>query len=212
MELADYARALNNIKKLSPAEESELWSDYKQAGDNKARSSIIEAYQPLVFREALAFRESPLIMDIVQEGTIGLIEAVENYEPERGVAFSLYAVHRIRGRMLNLLEREGKVDMPYLDAPINIDSGESRKNLICATAPTTEELAEHSELWGRVSLTMNRLPPKEKAVLEGVYLGNATIAMLAESLNISTGHVYRLRDKAIRRTRGMLSRFMSQWK
>lgn len=47
-------------------------------------------------------------MDLVQEGIIGLIEAVEKFDHERGVAFSLYAIHRIRGRMLNFMGKKPK--------------------------------------------------------------------------------------------------------
>ena len=47
-------------------------------------------------------------MDLIQEGTVGLIEAVERYDPDKNVAFSLYAVHRIRGRILNYLNKEYK--------------------------------------------------------------------------------------------------------
>ena len=52
-------------------------------------------------RGALAFAA----MDAVQEGTIGLIEAVERYDPDDGAAFSLYAVHRVRGRVRDFLRR-----------------------------------------------------------------------------------------------------------
>lgn len=62
-----------------------------------------------------------LKMDPVkEEGTVGLMEAARAFEPKRGVA-SLFAVHRIRGRMLNYLEKEGRqavasIDLPWLDA------------------------------------------------------------------------------------------------
>lgn len=113
---SEYMTKLSAVRKLTPEEERALWRSYKEEGDESARRRIIEAYQPLVFREVMPYRTMPVVMDAVQEGTIGLIEAVERYDPTRGVAFSLYAVHRVRGRILDFLRREGSVDLPCLEA------------------------------------------------------------------------------------------------
>ena len=111
-----------------PEEERALWRAYKEEDDESARRHIIEAYQPLVFREVMPYRTMPVVMDAVQEGTIGLIEAVERYDPTRGVAFSLYAVHRVRGRILDFLRREGSVDLPCLEA--ETEAQETAKELL----------------------------------------------------------------------------------
>ena len=111
-----YMKKLSAVQKLAPEEERALWRAYKENGDMAARRRIIEAYQPLVFREVYPYRALPAAMDAVQEGTIGLIEAVERYDPDYGAAFSLYAVHRVRGRVRDFLRREGNVDLPCLEA------------------------------------------------------------------------------------------------
>src|SRR2546426_7085180 len=46
-----------------------------------------------------------MLMDMLQEGTVGLIEAVERFDPTRAVRFSTFATYRIRGRVLNSLRR-----------------------------------------------------------------------------------------------------------
>ena len=212
MEFSDYAKALAKVKKLTPPEEVQLWEAYKKNGELKARTRIIEAYQPLVFREATPFSQSPFIMDVVQEGTVGLIEAVENYVPDKKVAFSLYAVHRIRGRMLNLLAREGKADLPYLDAPISSEYDETPKNMLSAILPTAEAETEQRQLLQAVYTSMDRLPQKERAVLAEVYLESMPVAAIAQSMELSVAHVYRLKKQAIQRIRGMLAKFRSQWK
>lgn len=107
--LDSYLAELEKIKLLSPEEERALWQAYKEHDDESARTALIEHYQPLVFREAMAYyRVVPDVMDCVQEGTVGLIEAVERFDYAKGVAFSLYAVHRVRGRILDYLRKEGK--------------------------------------------------------------------------------------------------------
>ena len=210
LRFAQYVTELQKVKPLERDKENRLWRDYKQAGDADARRQLIEAYQPLVFKQALPYHNLQNIMDVVQEGTIGLIEAVERYDPERGVAFSLFAIHRIRGRMLDFLQKEVRSDSPCMDA-LQDDVGATYKENLMDTAPTVAEQAETHELVGRLRTAMERLPAKEKAVLENVFLGSRDVAAVAEDMDLSTGHVYRLQQTGIRRIRGMLSRFMKNW-
>ena len=75
----------------------------QQYGDQSAYRKIITAYQPLVFKIAMAFRLTETqTLELIQEGTVGLLEAAEKFDYTRGVAFSIFASHRIRGRMLAL--------------------------------------------------------------------------------------------------------------
>ena len=211
MRLEDYMKELQSVELLEPDEEAALWRAYKSGGDMAARRRIIESYQPLVFKQALPYRALPNIMDVIQEGTVGLIEAVERYEPARGVAFSLFAVHRIRGRMLDFLKKEGASDIACMDARPD-EGGESMKeSLADAAALSVPETAESHELAGRLHAAMDRLPEKERAVLTGVYLESQPIDAMADALDVSTSHVYRLQKSGIRRVRGMLSRFMHHW-
>jgi len=206
---SDYVKKLADVQKLTPTEEGELWRAYKERGDEAARRRIIESYQPLVFREVMPYRALPAVMDAVQEGTIGLIEAVERYDPTRGVAFSLYAVHRVRGRILDFLRREGRVDLPCLEA--ETEAYETAKELLVDERPSVAELAEHHALVGVLGAAMERLPARERLVLEGVTIGGARAQTMAESLGVTPAQIYRLQKNGIRRIRGMLSRFMQHW-
>ena len=206
---SDYVKKLADVQKLTPTEEGELWRAYKERGDEAARRRIIESYQPLVFREVMPYRALPSVMDAVQEGTIGLIEAVERYDPTRGVAFSLYAVHRVRGRILDFLRREGRVDLPCLEA--ETEAYETAKELLVDERPSVAELAEHHALVGVLGAAMERLPARERLVLEGVTIGGARAQTMAESLGVTPAQIYRLQKNGIRRIRGMLSRFMQHW-
>lgn len=210
MQLAEYLAEIRRIKILEPAEEAALWASYKDTGDMVARRRLIESYQPLVFREAARYQGYENVMDVVQEGLIGLIEAVESYEPARGVAFSLYAVHRVRGRMRSFLHEEGAAGIACMEGATE-DGTETMKDSIVDRGPSTVEQAETHELTRRVRAAMERLPQKEKAVLEGIYLEDATAGEVAGLLDVSASHIYRLQKSGIRRVRGMLSRFMHNW-
>lgn len=210
MQLAKYLAELKKIELLKEEEEQRLWESYKNNGDMDARQRLIESYQPLVFKQASSYLGYENIMDVVQEGLIGLIEAVESYDITKGVAFSLYAVHRVRGRMKNFLSKEGASDIACIEAA-NADGSENIKDSIVDTSPSTTEQAEMHELTSRVMTAMDRLPAKEKAVLEGIYLKSATANEVASILDVSAAHIYRLQKSGIRRVRGMLARFIHNW-
>lgn len=212
MDLNDYLRELKKIKILDPKEESDLWKAYKDNRDLKARQTLIESYQPLVFKAAMQFKLLENVMDIVQEGTVGLIEAVENYDHERKVAFSLYALHRIRGRMLNYMRKEGTRDLTYIDKPMyNEESEGTLGESLVDPAPEIAKQAERNFLVGELKSALERLPEKEQMVLHGVYLEEREPKEVAEHLSVSPSHIYRLQKQGIRRVRGMLSKLMQHW-
>lgn len=210
MVLDEYLQELNKVKLLYPDEERELWSAFKLQQDSSARRRIIEAYQPLVFKIAVPFRQMDNIMDIIQEGTVGLIEAVENYDFTKGVAFSLFAMYRIRGRMYNFLKEEGDADVACLDTEAS--SGITRLDMLADTGMPASEVAELHEISTRLREALVRLPAKEQVVLEHVFMQSQDVKEVASELNMSSTHIYRLQKSGIRRVRGMLSKFMHSWK
>ena len=201
MRLQDYLAEVTKIVLLEPAAEKELWLQYKKQGDLDSRRQLIEQYQPLVVKALSPWRgNEAILMDLVQEGIIGLIEAVENFQPERGVAFSLYAIHRIRGRMLNYLEKENKMVQVTL------------ADTLTDRAPSVAETAERNFLVDQLHSAMGRLPNKERLALNGVFFEEQEPKQVASTLQISPSHLYRLQQQGIRRVRGMLSRLMAEMK
>lgn len=200
--LEEYKSFLATLTKLSREEEEELWKQYKEKDLLEARQSLIEHYQPLVFREAMKYGlQEAVTLDLIQEGTVGLMEAVERYDPSLGVAFSLYALHRVRGRMLNFLRKNG--------AEVLLEDGEEEKVFLTEAIPDTAfESADKSVLNMAVSHAVSRLPMKEQDVIRRVYLDEQTAAETADAMDVSTAYVYRLEKRGIRRLRGMLSKLI----
>lgn len=210
MKLSEYMQELNKVKMLEPAEEKKLWYEFKHNHNSEARRRIIEAYQPLVFKTAMPFKDLKNIMDVIQEGTVGLIESVESFDPDKGVAFSFFAVYRIRGRMYRFMKEEGNADIACLEA--EMESGMSQLDMLADTGIPVTELAEIHMASDVVMEAMDRLPHKEQLVLNQVLVNNQEIKDVADMLNVSTAHIYRLQKSGVRRVRGMLSRFMHNWK
>ena len=211
MRLQNYLAEVTKIHLLDPAEELELWRHYKLQGDMTSRGCLIEQYQPLVVKALARWRaHEAVLMDLVQEGTIGLIESVENYDPQRGVAFSLFAIHRIRGRMLNYLQKEAKTAQVSIDMPCSSENGMTLAEILPDSAPLVADAAEQNFLLSEMRSAMNRLPNKERLALSGVYIEELEPGTVASTLQITTSHLSRLQKKGIRRVRGMLSRLMHE--
>ena len=195
---------------LSSEEERELWIREGE-GDEAAHQKLISSYQPLVFKTAVQFHmPEEITLELIQEGTVGLLEAAESYDYTKGVAFSLYAVHRIRGRMCDFMNREFSRDELSLDR--ETAEGWSLAEFIPGMQLLPEEVAERNAVSSRVSQAIDRLPKKEKQVLQGIFLENKTPSVLAADIKVTPGHIYRLEKQGIRRIRGMLSRFIRDFK
>ena len=161
--LQQYLTELKKIKMLSPEEERELWIR-EEEGDEAAHQKLISSYQPLVFKTAVQFHmPEEITLELIQEGTVGLLEAAESYDYTKGVAFSLYAVHRIRGRMCDFMNREFSRDELSLDR--ETAEGWSLAEFIPGLQLLPEEVVERHAVSDRVSQAIDRLPQKEKQVL-----------------------------------------------
>ncbi len=204
--LQSYLEELRKTPLLEPKEELELWQR-SEAGDLEAHQRLMTAYQPLVFKIASSFRlgESET-MELIQEGMVGLLEAAETYDYKRQVAFSLFASFRIKGSMVDYLRHCNGSGMLYLDSELK--QGFTLSDALPSAQASPTELTEQNLLKEKVAQAMHRLPLKEQQVLQGMYLEDRPAQAVADAIDVSLGHVYRLQKQGVRRIRGMLSRFI----
>ena len=99
-----YLRELDRRPRLPSGLERELIAAAK-AGEREARAQLIEAFLPLIASVARIYRASPQIerIELLQEGVVGLLRALERYDPERGVPFWGYAAWWVRQAMQQLV-------------------------------------------------------------------------------------------------------------
>ena len=203
--LQGYLEELRKTKLLEPTEERALWERVAQ-GDLQAHKKLMTAYQPLVFKIAISFQlPEGDTMELIQEGMVGLLEAAENYDYTRGVAFSVFASFRIKGSMVDYLKKSNSGAL-YLEG--DLGSGLTLGETLASAQASPTELAERQLLHEKVTQALGRLPEKEQQVITGMYLEDKTAQSVADAIDISLGHVYRLQKKGVRRIRGMLSRFI----
>jgi RNA polymerase sigma-32 factor len=105
--LDPFAAYLQEAKKypiLSEEEEKELAIRLKETGDVDAAYQLTTANLMLVVKIAMTFkREWQNVMDLVQEGNVGLMKAVKNFDPFRGVRLSAYATWWIKSYILKYI-------------------------------------------------------------------------------------------------------------
>ena len=107
---ASLKRYLEDIRKapqLKADEESELFHLFRK-GSRAARERLIAANMRFVVKVALEYRACPMPMgDLISEGALGLIHAVETFDTGRGVKFISYAVWWIRSHITKALNEKG---------------------------------------------------------------------------------------------------------
>jgi len=107
--MESYLARIGKWPLLGPEQEVELARRVKQ-GDDAAKRKLIESNLRLVVSVAKVYSRCGMsISDLVQEGNLGLMRAVECYDPERGFRFSTYAVAWIKQATSRAIERNGRL-------------------------------------------------------------------------------------------------------
>lgn len=102
--LSRYMAEIRRYPLLSPEEEHELAVRYKKYGDIKAAYRLVTANLRLVVMIARSYQRAfRNLLDLVQEGNVGLMEAVRNFDPYRGVRFPSYAVWWVRAYIIRYI-------------------------------------------------------------------------------------------------------------
>jgi len=117
-----YYKAMRETALLSGEDEAELIRRWKQDGDEKARARLLTAHLRLVVKTAGQFKGYGLSSaDLVAEGNLGLVRALESFEPERGLRFSTYAQWWVRAAMFEYVLK--------FSTPVNFGLSAERKKL-----------------------------------------------------------------------------------
>lgn len=148
-ELSDYLKSLPE-KKLLTADEEKALAVRIQNGDESAKKEFIESNLRLVISVAKHFRNRGLdFLDLIQEGNIGLMVAVDKFDPEKGTRFTTYAADWIKQRIRRALS--SKVRLVRIPEYVYQDLGKILRvtrefTLAHSRPPSIRELAEVTKL------------------------------------------------------------------
>ncbi|MBN1872131.1 MAG: RNA polymerase sigma factor RpoD/SigA [Candidatus Omnitrophica bacterium] len=167
-----YLKDIKNIPLLTAKEELDLARKIKK-GNKAARAKMIRSNLRLVIN--IAKRYSYLgvpIMDLIEEGNLGLMKAVEKYNPRRGYRFSTYAAWWIRQYITRAIANQGKT----IRVPV----------YMVETAMRFKKISEQIQMERKRKPTLKEIAKKMKLSLEKVKRINKMVAKIS-SLNAPIG-------------------------
>ncbi len=144
-----YIREIAKFKPLTPEEEKELGRRIQQ-GDQEALRRLVESNLRFVVSYAKRYRGLGLsFLDLIHEGSLGLMEAAKRFDPERNVKFISYAVWWVRQAIFHALSEHTRVFRLPQKLSSQVSKVERAREGLSAQLerpPTTEELARKTEL------------------------------------------------------------------
>ena len=131
-----------------------LWARYVAARDPGVRQELVLQYAPLVKyvigRLAISLPAILDYEDVLSYGTVGLIEAVERFDPDKGVKFETYAISRIRGAIIDALRSLDRLPRSVRQKAKDVDAAVNKLTNELSRDPTDKEVA------GTLGITLER--------------------------------------------------------
>jgi RNA polymerase sigma factor FliA len=155
----------------------EMWRRYKDDGDTAARERLVVAYSPMVKfvagRLGAGLPSHVEDADLISYGLMGLIGAIERFEPERGIKFETFAMTRIRGAIIDELRSLDWVPRSVRSRAREIEVAQAKLEHELQRAPSEAELA------AKLNITESEL---QNALLE---IANSSVYALDELWTVS---------------------------
>jgi RNA polymerase sigma factor for flagellar operon FliA len=155
----------------------DLWRRYKGEGDSGARERLVVAYSPMVKfvagRLGAGLPSHVDDADLISYGLMGLIGAIERFEPERGIKFETFAMTRIRGAIIDELRSLDWVPRSVRSRAREIETAQAKLEHELQRAPTEAEIA------ARLDITEDEL---QTSLLE---IANSSVYALDELWTVS---------------------------
>lgn len=203
---------------LDSGKEAELIARLEDERDKEARSRLIEHNLRLVVYIAKKFDNTGVgVEDLISIGTIGLIKAINTFNPKKNIKLATYASRCIENEILMHLRRSSKTKMEVsIDEPLNVDW--DGNELLLSDILGTDEDVIYKDIEDEIeknllNAAISRLEPRERKIVELRFgLTNEdgdemTQKEVADLLGISQSYISRLEKKIMKRLKKEIVRF-----
>ena len=209
---------LRDISRYQPItlEQEQILAQAARQGDMEARNQLIQAHLRMVVNIARRYQCPGIeLLDLIQEGNIGLIKAVDIFHPTQGSRLSSLAKFWIEKYILRFLRNE-----PELPISLNMDISDDGEPLLLSDTIADQDtlvgdpcyqhidtIIERQELKTQLMTLLGRLSPNEQQVLRLLYGIDGYPAMerkdIARVMSIQIDQISRIKTRALKR--------MKQW-
>ena len=203
---------------LLPERESQLINMLGEEGDDEAKSALIEHNLRLVVYIAKKFDNTGVgVEDLISIGTIGLIKAINTFNPQKNIKLATYASRCIENEILMYLRRNNKTKMEVsIDEPLNVDW--DGNELLLSDILGTDEDVIYKDMETEVerkllTKAIAKLTDREQTIVKlrfGINTRDGeekTQKEVAELLGISQSYISRLEKKIMKRLTKEIVRF-----
>ena len=155
--LSSFLQTVNAAPMLTADEEKSLATRYRNDEDLDAARQLIYSHMRFVVRTARGFTGYGLpLADLIQEGNIGLMKAVKNYDPDRGVRLVSFAMHWIRSEIFDYVLKNWRI--------VKVATTKAQRKLFFNLRKSRKRLGWMNQ--NDVKALSNNLDVPEKTVLE----------------------------------------------
>jgi len=147
-----YLREINKFPTLAPDEEFELARRVRDHNDQNAAFKLVTSHLRLVVKIAMEFQRKWMknVLELIQEGNVGLMKAVQKFNPEKGIKFSYYAAFWIKAYILKFIMdnwRMVKIGTTQSQRKLFYNLGKEKQRLEnLGFAPDSELLSQNLEV------------------------------------------------------------------
>lgn len=219
---------------LDPGE-LRLWTSLRVHGDRAAREQLYVQHVP--WASAIARRVHRRFAsfsidrdDFIQNASIGLLEAIDRYEPDRGVAFRAYALPRVRGSVFNGIRallggvgqtpgyaqrleslQDGRDDDAFnsvVAAIVGLGLGymlDDAARMVGGEMEDGAAYAHASQMTTRLLVAVERLPQRQRAIIKRHYFEFGQFSELATEWGVTKGRISQLHRAALDNLRTLLA-------
>ena len=191
--------------------------------DPALREQLVIQFMPLVpyvlARTPVAPTSTLDYNDLVSAGTVGLIEAVDRFDPEHGAKFETYAILRVRGAIIDTIRvddwlprneririRSGQTTAPVV---LSMDRATSEKPWLGLTDPNADDITfgiEQAEAADELLRLVQQLPERQRRLLTLYYWGEKTLREVGEMFGVSESLVCKLHKRVLGQLRVVLAK------
>lgn len=203
-----YFKEISNTTPLSKEEEYDLWKQYKDNNDIDARNKLVSANLKFVASIAKRYVGMGLSYgELIAEGNIGLIKALDNFDGDKGFKIISYSVWWIKQAILEAIKKRNVIDAEDLPSlkikdEMEVVEAQETEEYSFDEEEKTDKIHDEKKM---VGLLMNFLSDKERNIIEDYYGLNGkkakTLEEIGNELGISKERVRQINKKSFLKMR-----------